>query len=56
MMAPAWKESEQKWGEVGYWLEDFLEEEVDEIFDGKMGVVFFHPEWTFDELPKGIYR
>jgi len=27
-MVPEWKETVDKWGEVGYWLEDFLEEEV----------------------------
>ena len=28
MMVPEWKDAVDKWGEVGYWLEDFLEEEV----------------------------
>ena len=32
MMVPEWKETVDKWGEVGYWLEDFLEEEVQPQF------------------------
>ena len=49
LLAPAFGEGLQAWGDFGYWVEDFLEED-DMLYDGRIGVAFFHPNWTFEEL------
>jgi hypothetical protein len=50
LLAPAFAAGLGAWGDVGYWMEDYLEEEDEPLFEDKIGVAFFHPNWTFEEL------
>lgn len=50
LVAPAFAAGLQAWGDVGYWMEDYLDGEDEPLFEDKIAVVFFHPKWTFEEL------
>lgn len=35
---------------MGGWIEDFLDDEDEPLFDDEIGIAFFYPNWTFDGL------
>jgi len=48
LMAPNWAEGVDDYANMGYWMEDYLEEDEEPIFEGALSTAVFHPEWTFD--------
>jgi len=51
LLAPYWADALEDWSELGYFLEEeIFDKEDDPLLEGRVGIAFFHPNWTFNEM------